>query len=146
MQWEPSPSARRDGTPAVPSGAGASVRQQNLVDNLDHAIALIDIGDRYVRRATLLVGNRQVLAGALHAQRFALYGLERRLAAAICDLLIKRRRIEAARYDVIGQDLVERIPVLGLQQRIHGPGWKGGESCVGRCEYGKRSGALQGVD
>ena len=57
-QWEPYPSGRQDGIPAVPSGAGASVRQQNLVDNLDHAIALIDVGDRYVRRATLLVGNR----------------------------------------------------------------------------------------
>src|SRR6516162_6786028 len=101
MQWEPSPSARRDGTPAVPSGAGASVRQQNLVDNLDHAIALIDVDDRYVRHAPLLVGYHQVLAAALHDQRFALHGLEHRFAAAIRDLLIKRHRIEAAWYDVI---------------------------------------------
>src|SRR5271169_5422199 len=113
---------RRTGRPkwAVPPGAGASIRDQHSVNDLDDAIALVNVRDRDMRCTALLVGHDQVLAGALYGQRLALHGLEHRPAAAHRDLLVERPRIEATRYDVIGQDLVEHVLVLWLQQGLHG--------------------------
>src|ERR1700751_5567865 len=133
---------RREGWPkwAVPPGAGASIRDQDPVNDLDDAIALVNVRDRDMGGAALLVGHDQVLASPLYSQRLTLHGLEHRPAAAHRDLLVERPRIEATRHDLIGQDLVQCTLVLWLQQSLHRPRWQCRESRVGRRENGEGPG------
>jgi hypothetical protein len=77
------------------------VRQQNRVDDHDHAIALIDGGDRLLGGVALVVGDREILAAALEGQRVALDGLEGGLAVAGLDVGVERIAVDAARNHVI---------------------------------------------
>src|SRR5271169_3187831 len=98
-------------TRRLPS-AGRSVRHQHFVDDLNDAVALIDVGNRDTRARAFLVGHHQAFAAALYRQRLALHGFEYDLAPAGRDLLVEHHRIEAARHDMVGQDLVEVSPIM----------------------------------
>src|ERR1700739_5104201 len=99
--------AGRDGRTSRPPGAGASIRHQHSVDDLDDAVALIDVGDRDVSGAALLIRHHEVLAAALYCEGLTLHGFEDRLAAARRNLPVERTRIKEARHDMVGQDRVE---------------------------------------
>ncbi len=74
-----------------------------------------------------------------------MYGLEGGLAAALLDHL-QVFGADAAGDDVVGEDLVEGVLVLRLDQGVDGAGGQFGEGVVGGREDGEGAGAVEGVD
>ena len=59
--------------------------EKNGVDHVDHAIGLIDVRDRDLRGAALLIGEDDVLALHADPEFAAAHGIEFRFAAAVLD-------------------------------------------------------------
>jgi len=130
-----------EGSPG-PRTIEVRLRHQHLVDHHDHAVTLIDVGNRHARRITLLVCHGQIRAAAAYRQGAALHRLELRLAATGFNVPIEFHRIERTRHHVIGQDLAQFLPVLRLQQVVDRAGRQGCERLIGPARTRCRAPAL----
>src|ERR1700755_2148810 len=54
----------------------SGLRHQHCVDNVYHAIGLVNVGNGHCRYLTLGIGECHFPAGILHSELFALNGLE----------------------------------------------------------------------
>ena len=96
-----------------------------------------------VEMSTFLVGQDDVLALHRSCQGLAVDGLQRRLAAAVLDLLGQVVGADSSGNNMVGQDLGELVFVLRLQQRLDRTRRQFVEGFVGWSKHGERSGALQ---
>lgn len=124
----------------------ALLRQQHLVDHMDHAIRLVHIGDGDGGGTAFLVGQRDLAALGLGDQGAAADGLDAGHAAAVLDHLADRGGIPLAGDDVVGQHGSQRALVLGLEQVVYGAGGQGRKGSIGGGKHGEGAGALEGVD
>ena len=113
---------------------------------MDDAVGLEDVGCGDGGHAALCVGEHDLAAGHGGDEIFALDGLEGGLAAALLDHGCELFGADFAGDDVVGEDLVEGVFVLRLDECFDGAGGELGEGVVGGCEDGEGAGAVEGVD
>ena len=122
------------------------VGHEDGVDDVDDAVGLEDVGRGDGGHAALGVGEHDVAAGHGGGEVFALNGLEGGFAAALLDHGCELFGADAAGDDVVGEDLVEGVFVLRLDEGVDGAGGEFGEGVVGGREDGEGAGAVERVD
>ena len=115
------------------------------VDDVDDAVRLEDIGCGDDGHAAFGIGQHDLVAGHGDGEVFALHGLEHGFAAALFDHGFELLRTDSAGDDVIGEDLVEGLFVLRLDERVDCACGKFGEGVVSGCEDGEGAGAVERV-
>ena len=97
----------------------ALVRHQDFVDDLDHAVGLVDVISRDTRGATLLVPNDDVHR-AVHrkGERSAIERFQHERSVALPNPCLESLRVVEAAYHVVGQDLGQSVLVFGLDKGI----------------------------
>ena len=122
------------------------VGHEDGVDDVDDAVRL-----EYVRggdggHAAFGVGEHDLAAHHGDGEVFTLHGLEGGFTAAFLDHRFQLFGADAAGYDVVGEDLVEGVLVLRLEEGWDGVGRELGEGVVGGSEDGEGAGAAERVD
>ena len=121
-------------------------RQQHLVDDVDDAVRLLDVGDGDVGDPARFVGQRNFAAVHLGLKDAATDGLDRVGAAIVRNHLADGVRHGVGSDHMTGQNLDQLILVLWFEQRVDGAGGQCVEGRVDRCENREGASALQGLD
>jgi len=119
---------------------------EDCVDYVDDAVRLVDVCCGDDGHATLGVGQHDLIARHGEGEIFALHGFEHGFAAALFNHGFELFRADSAGDDVIGEDFVEGLFVLRLDERVDCACGKFGEGVVGRSEDGEGAGAVERVD
>jgi hypothetical protein len=132
----------------APSGFGVEhlAGHEDGVDDVDDTVGLKDVGCGDDGHAALRVGEHDLAAGHGCCEIFALNGFEGGLAAALLDHAFQLLGADFAGDDMVGEDLVEGVFVLGLDERLDCARWELGEGLIGGGEDGEGAGAVEGVD
>jgi len=113
---------------------------------VDHAVRLKHVLDGDLGGVAFGVPHPDGAIFHPEAEVFAFDGFKHGLAPALIDHRREVARGDAARNNVIGQDLSKLGLVLGLEQRLDGARRQLGERVVSRREHGEGTLARQRVD